>query len=129
MAVSCFNSRTRYGSVSYTHLVGRFPTLSEQSEKIGQAAGNKDRKGSKAAKITKPPNTVINTPDTRLMVINTRSRNFFRKMFTSVESVYHHKPCLLYTSSVRDNHNCLDRHNTTSIVQTIRLIKINIPFS
>lgn len=65
--------------------------------------GNKDRKGSKAPKITKPPNTVINTPDTRLMVINTRSRNFFRKMFTSVESVYHHKPPPITTPDKTNN--------------------------
>ena len=31
-------------------------------------------------------------PETRLIVINTRNRNFLRKIFTNVESVYHHTP-------------------------------------
>ena len=31
-------------------------------------------------------------PETRLIVTNTRKRNFFLKIFTKVESVYHQTP-------------------------------------
>lgn len=35
---------------------------------------------------------VIITPETRFMVINTRNRNFLRKILTNADKVYHHTP-------------------------------------